>query len=397
MRKELIKKIKKAPHEAGVYFFKNWQGEIIYVGRSVNLKERLLNYLFSTDPKVKAILKESKSLVIQKTKTLLEAIIKEADFIKRYQPKYNIREKDNRSFVYIVIPQKPWTYPLIIRGYQLKKYPPEKAEIFGPFFSFTLVKNLLRILRKIFPYSTCQLNVGRPCFHYQIGLCPGKCLGLISESDYQKNIDQLILFLKGKKKKLKEILRKSNFQKWYLLENFDELPLLKKEVGEERDWGRIEAYDISHFAGREVYGAMIVFEKGDFNKKAYRLFKIKTAKPNDDLSALREVLERRLKHPEWPYPSLVLVDGGKNQVKVFEEVFQKLGFNCPVVGLTKVDEGKLFFSSKMPKILKESINLSMEKFKRILYEAHRFVNQARKKFFIRKIAEKRKFNDKKFF
>jgi len=313
IQNNLTQKIKKAPNSPGVYLFKNQKEEIIYVGRSVNLKKRLENYLHPKYFKTISLVKEAKSVSFKTTKNFLDAVILEANLIKKYEPKYNVREKDSRSFVYIVIPKKPWTYPMLVRGKQLEKYSPKKtkAEIFGPFQSLGLTKNLLRLLRRIFPYSTCQLNASRSCFDYQIGLCPGKCIGIITEKEYQKNINNLILFLKGEKEKVKKNLKKTSPEKIKLLENIDDSILISHEK-EDFDFGegRIEGYDISHFSGKETFGAMVVFEDGDFNKNEYRLFKIRSAKPNDDLSALEETLERRLNHKEWTYPNLILVDGG---------------------------------------------------------------------------------------
>ena len=134
---------------------------------------------------------EAKKLAFIKTDNLLDAVILEASLIKKYQPKYNVKEKDNRSFIYIVIPKKAWAYPLIIRGQQLAKFKPARAEIFGPFQSYSLVKNLLNILRKLFPYSACKLNQNKPCFYNQISLCPGKCTGAITAKEYQQNINNL--------------------------------------------------------------------------------------------------------------------------------------------------------------------------------------------------------------
>ena len=194
MKEQIVQKIKKAPTSPGVYFFRNKQNKIIYIGRAVNLKNRLKNYLSPIDPKTKKMTEEANSLSWKKTHNLLEAIILEASSIKQYQPFYNIREKDNRSFVYIVIPNISWSYPKIIRAREVDKYLISKTFVFGPLQSYSLAKNFLLIIRKIFPYSTCHFNQGKPCFYYQIGLCSGKCLGKIKEKEYQKLINALIAF-----------------------------------------------------------------------------------------------------------------------------------------------------------------------------------------------------------
>ena len=208
MKKKLIEKIKRAPKAPGLYLFKNKKGEIIYVGRAINLKNRLENYLHPVDSKIRKMVEEANELKIKKTKNLLEAIILEANLIKKYEPIYNTKEKDNRSFVYLIIPKIKWSFPRIIRQREVDKYLLSDAFVFGPLKSYSLAKNFLLLIRKIFPYSTCKLNQGKPCFHYQIGLCSGKCIGKISEKDYQKLIDNLINFLKGKIKKTKNFILK---------------------------------------------------------------------------------------------------------------------------------------------------------------------------------------------
>lgn len=374
---KINQKIRLAPNSPGIYFFKK-NGKFIYIGRAVNLKKRLANYLRPADPKTGQMLQEADDLAIKKTADLLEAVITEANFIKKYQPKYNIREKDNRSFIYIIVPRLDWAYPFLARGRELSRYRPENAFVFGPLKSFSLAKNILLVLRKVFPYSACKLNAGKPCFHYQIGLCPGKCLGLITKKEYQKNIKNLTLVLSGQKEKVLRNLRKTD--KWNLLKNLDDSALITREENLPAFLTnkKIEAYDISHLSGKETVGAMIVFENGDFDKNQYRLFKIKTAKPSDDLSALAETIKRRIRHREWPYPDLILVDGGQAQIQTARKILTQNKINISVIGIAKFKGDKLIFG-KMKKSLKELIILSFGQLRIIRNEVHRFANAYRKK------------------
>ncbi len=399
--------LKKLPLSPGVYLFKDYKNRVIYVGRASVLRKRVASYFQKTlDRRVSQMVGEARKIDFRKTTNLLEAVILEANLIKKYWPKYNIREKDNRSFIYIVIPEKEWAYPLIVRGQQLSKYPPGKAKTFGPFKSYSTAKNLLLLLRKVFPWSTCKLNQKRPCFYYQIGLCPGKCVGAINEKNYQPNIDNLTLLLNGEKNKIRRFLRKTNPQKLELMKHIDDSILIMRENNFEEHGsphiGRIEGYDISHFAGKETVGAMVVWstrnasparkaslsdagghsdadgQNKDFNKSQYRLFKIRAARPNDDLAALKETLTRRLKHKEWPYPNLIMVDGGKTQIKTVEKMLTREKINIPVVGISKYDSDKLVYG-KIRKSLKDLISLSFPQLLKIRNEAHRFANSLRKK------------------
>ncbi len=378
MKTQMKEKIKKAPNVPGVYFFKNKQGKIIYIGRAVNLKNRLKNYISPTDPKTQKMTEEANSLSWQKTKNLLEAIILEANYIKKYQPFYNIREKDNRSFVYIVIPNISWSYPKIVRAREVDKYLIGKSFIFGPLQSYSLAKNFLFIIRKIFPYSTCRYNQEKPCFYYQIGLCSGKCLGKITEKDYKKLINALIAFLSGKKQIAKNYLKKYSPKKLPLLNQIDDTPLIITEPSKNNFTQRIEGYDISHFGGKQTVGSLVVFENGNFISSEYKKFKIKNAKPNDDLAAIKEMIERRFNHLEWPLPNFILIDGGKTQVKTVEDVLKEKNINIPVIGIAKFNNDKIVFGKNIKKSVKDLITMSFKTLQKIRDEAHRFANAYRK-------------------
>ncbi len=371
-------KIKKSPDSCGVYIFNKKNGIPLYVGRSINLKQRLKSYVNSKEPKAKALIKESSSLTVIKTKSLIDAVIKEANLIKKFEPKYNVKEKDNRSFCYIEIVNEKWPYPQIIRERNISFNKDKKSLIFGPFQSYKTAKNILSILRKIFPYSTCKENQKKPCFHYSINLCPGKCISEVTKKEYNKNIKYLSFYLKGERKKIESYLKKENPEKLKELKIINDFILSTNEENFLKKWKTtsIEGYDISHFSGKESVGAMVLFEKGNFNKKGYRLFKIKKAAPGNDIAALEEILKRRLKHKEWKYPDLILVDGGKAQVNIFEKIINNNKLKIPVIGIAKNKKEKIVLG-------KAKIDVSDSDFlnhlKKIRDEVHRFANSFRKK------------------
>lgn len=379
MKTKIKEKIEKSPLKPGVYLFKNGLGKILYIGRAVNLRSRLKSYLNPFDLKTKEMIEKAKDLEIKKTKNLVEAIILEANLIKKYQPIFNVKEKDDRSFVYIVIPKTKWSYPKIIRGKEINKYLLADSFLFGPLQSYSLAKNFLLLIRKIFPYSTCKLNQEKPCFHYQIGLCSGKCLGKISENDYQKLIEGLIDFLSNKKNKVKKFLKEFYPQKLALFNQIEDSSLIIKENVPLNLTQKIEAYDVSHFGGKEVVGGLVVFENNKFNPSWYRRFKIKTSKPNDDLSALKEMLERRFNHLEWPFPNLILIDGGRAQIKIAEEVLSQKNLKIPVIAIAKFKNDRLIFGKNIKKSIRELLTISFDTLKQIRDEAHRFANAYRQK------------------
>lgn len=253
--------LKKLPNSTGVYLFKNKSKEIIYVGRAASLKNRVASYFafrnrisntrspVSSRRPIEQLISEVHSVSYEKTSNLLEAAILENNFIKKYLPKYNIKDKDNKSFVYIFFDAKnDFPKPLIIRGKDLGKYKPKKGIIVGPYQSQHVLKKILFVARRLFPYSTCLPNSNKPCFHYQIGLCPGVCVGETSSKEYKKIINKLIRFLKAPFPKTKK--------------KVDDIALFpeKNNFLQNNGFSRIEGYDISHFQKGATYGARVVFK-----------------------------------------------------------------------------------------------------------------------------------------
>jgi excinuclease ABC subunit C len=286
-----------------------------------------------------------------------------------------------------VIPKTVFSHPVIIRGHELKKFVPKDAYIFGPYKSLSLIEAALKIIRRIFPYGTClsaeallakknNFERDRPCLDYQIGLCPGPCFNFISEGGYQRNIDNLVLLLKGEKLRLLKKLKKENPEKIEALKHIQDVALLKKDDDISVKMNRIEGYDISHFGGKDTYGAMVVFEGAEARKKDYRLFKIKSAPQNDDLRALEEVILRRLNHLEWQLPDLILVDGGRPQIEYISKLFRLKRIKIPFVGISKYQNDKIVFPRNAKVSSKEMVIAMKETLLRVREESHRFAISA---------------------
>ena len=374
----MLKQAEKLPNTSGVYLFLDKNGGVLYVGRAVNLRRRVLGYFRPVlDLRLSEMVKQAVKIKRHKTDNLLEAVILEANLIKKHWPKYNVRDKDNRSFLYLVIPKTDWPAPRIVRGRELKKFPANKAYIFGPYQGLNLLETALKIIRRVFPYSTCKSFAGKPCFHRQIGLCPGLCTGEISKKDYQNNIKNIILLLKGQKKRLLTKLKKENPEKAKALKHLQDVALFKKEdILPEKGVYRIESYDISHLTGKETYGAMVVFENNKPKKADYRLFKIRSAKPGDDLAALSETLKRRLRHSEWRLPDFIIIDGGRPQVEAASQALKERRVNIPLAGISKYGGDKLVFPVKTPSLIKKMAKNLKPVLLKARNEAHRFSQKA---------------------
>ncbi len=387
--KDLIKKkIENLPDSPGVYIFKNKEGEIIYIGKAGRLPKRVGSYfLKSADPKAKRMVEKVYDLEYKTTETVIEALILEANLIKKHEPFYNIKQKDDKSFLYVVITDEKYPRVVLKRGRDKK----EGRAVFGPFVSSSAIRQALRIIRKIFPYNTHtkrQLKkMKRPCFYYQIGLCPGACSGDLDRKDYLEDIKNIELFFQGKKTKILKDLEK-RMKKAGNLQNFEKAQKIKKQIESlkhiydtalitsselMKEGIRIEGYDISNIGGKAAVGSMVVFEGEESVRSDYRKFKIKEKNSIDDVGMMKEILERRFSK-DWQLPELVLVDGGVAQRNVAKSVLKKKGFDIPVLGIAKGEKrNKNEIIGNIPKEVNKDILIKVRD------EAHRFAISYHKK------------------
>jgi len=395
---------KNLPNSSGVYLMKNAAGEIIYVGKAGNLKKRVSSYfLRPQDGRVSMLVREIVKIDYKKTDTVIEALILEAELIKKYSPKYNIKDKDNKSFLYVEITKEEFPRVILAREKDLKKESDSPQRIFGPYTSASSIREALKIIRKIFPYSLHRTLISReshsrarrPCFDYEIGLCPGVCAGFITRKEYLKNIRNMKLLFQGKKKQIfknleKEMKKESREQEFekaeklrrqiFALKHINDVALINEaeriNVGERSAEIRIEGYDISNISGASAVGSMIVFVNGAPLKNEYRKFKIKTVLGSDDVGMLREILFRRFSRhkSDWHLPNLVLIDGGKPQVNATKNVLDSLDFKIPIIGVAKgAERKKNEIIGKIPKGISEETLISVRD------EAHRFAITYHKK------------------
>ncbi len=383
------------PDSPGVYLFKGGR-KILYIGKAASLRDRVRSY-FASDladtrsPAVAGMVEKATSLSWQEAGSVLEALILEANLIKKHQPPYNTDEKDNKSFNYVVITKEDFPRVLLIRGRELAQgwSDGDIKHLFGPYPHGGQLREALKMIRRIFPFrDTCDPITGKPCFNRQIGLCPGVCSGEMSKTEYAKTIRNLKELLSGNFKGLKRQLARDMK---YASENedFEAASELRRQVGalehirdvslikdEKRiafggpstlRSSRIEAYDVAHTAGSETVAVMTVVEDGEASKNEYRKFKIRSVK-NDDVAALKEALSRRLNHPEWPLPRIFVVDGGKGQVRAAEGILEGAGVVIPVVGVVKNEFHKperLIGDQKLIEVHEKDIVLANS-------EAHRY-------------------------
>jgi excinuclease ABC subunit C len=404
---KVLAQAKKTPLLPGVYIMKDSKGKVLYVGKAAHLRKRVLSYFTRAhDSRLELLMQKVAKIETEVTGSVVEALVREAELIKKNQPPFNILEKDDKSFLYVVITKEEWPRLLLVRGKDLAGK--EKARsVFGPFTSASQLKVALKIIRRIFPWNThLSDKIGsykRPCFDYEIGQCPGTCVGRIGRKDYLKEVKHLELFFKGEKHRLiismeKDMEQASKLMEFeraeklkrqmFALRHIEDVALISEDAVDQsgKPKQRIEGYDISNISGDSAVGSMVVFRGDKPDKSQYRKFKIEKIRTSDDVGMLTEMLTRRFKRSsaassggEWPLPDLVLVDGGKPQVNAAQKVMDMFGLRVPLVGLAKGPERKrndLF--GTLPKGIEFSTLIKVRD------EAHRFAISYHKKVRARK-------------
>lgn len=345
------------PDAPGVYFFMGVDRKILYIGKATSLRDRVRSY-FSQDiletrgPKIAKMLVLVRSVAWRGTDSVLEALILESKLIREHQPLYNTDAKDDKSYAYVVITEERFPRVLIVRGRDIaegKFIEPTRA-MYGPFPHGSQLREAMKLVRRIFPFrDSCipsekrkaksEKDRPRACFHRQIGLCPGVCTGEITVREYGRIIRNIELFFEGKKgmivrkmtREMSVVAKKLEFERaseikrtLFALQHVQDVALLadsRQPTLDSEASVRIESYDVAHLAGKSTVGVMTVIGNAGPEKSAYRKFILHEKHRGNDLTALEEVLRRRMRHSEWPKPDVVVVDGSFLQFSVAEKVF----------------------------------------------------------------------------
>lgn len=295
----------------------------------------------------------------------LEALLIEAELIRAHQPFFNTLLKDDKSQLYLLFTKEDFPRPLRLRRTDLKKkiYQSHLA-LLGPFASSYKLDEVLKIVRPIFPWcGKADKKDQRPCFYYHLELCPGACCGQVSPVQYRENIQNLIAFLKGKKKFVQQRLEKQ-MKSAAAAEKFEEAAVLRNKLrmiteitaktyklkpdlilpsfqvdaaqngiaalrrllnqegvaAVDHPLHRIECYDVSNTQGKNATVSMVTFTDGQPDKSEYKYFKIRSLDTPNDYFMLQEAIQRRQNHPEWGLPDLMVIDGGRGQLRAVKLV-----------------------------------------------------------------------------
>ncbi len=205
----IAQKVAALPAHPGVYLMRNAAGEVIYVGKAVNLAQRVRSYFHRSSqeqPKVRRLVREIADLEWILTNSEVEALILEANLIKRYRPRYNVRLKDDKRYPYLQITREPFPRVRITR-----RFVRDGSRYFGPYTSTSALRETLDLLRHLFPFRTCDRTITgqdrRACLYYDLKLCPAPCIGAVDEATYRQTITELEQFLEGEGEAVLEALR----------------------------------------------------------------------------------------------------------------------------------------------------------------------------------------------
>ena len=390
---KLKEKIAALPDTPGVYIFKDAEGGIIYIGKAKSLRKRVQSY-FSRylASKTQVMVSNIADIEYRLCQTESLALILEASLIHKHKPKYNVSLRDDKSFPLVKITNEDFPAVCITR-----KRIADGSHYFGPYTSTGLLREALKIIRKYFPYRSCERMPQEVRMYYRIGLAPTP--GETSKKEYAKTIENICLILEGKtdtliKKLTQEMNLKSKEQKFEeaakIRDQIEALSVMSESTGhysrkeELEDLKnllqlaklpeRIEAFDISNIYGKEATGSMVSFYKGMPDKDDYRRFRIKTVETIDDYKMLAEVVRRRYSgslKEELALPDLILIDGGKSHLSVADKELEKLGLKIPLVSIAK-DRENIYTREKRHPIKLYTDTPALNLIRRIRDEAHRF-------------------------
>ena len=227
--------LKKLPDEPGVYLMKDENNTVIYVGKAISLKNRVRQYFQSSknhSSKVKSMVKNIYSFEYIITDSELEALILECNLIKQYRPKYNVLLRDDKTYPYIKVTTNE-DYPRVLKVRRVLK---DKAKYFGPYTNITAVNDTLEIIRNTYPIRTCNIDIDkairnnvRLCLNKHIKKCVGPCTGDVSKEDYNKMVEEILMFLSGKEEKLIELL-KEKMNKCAMEFNFEDAAIYRDKI-----------------------------------------------------------------------------------------------------------------------------------------------------------------------
>lgn len=376
------KHTKTIPKAAGVYYFKDKDGQVLYVGKAKSLAHRINSYFQKGyDWKVAALIEEYADIDYILTKNETEALLLEAQMVKENQPKYNVLLKEGQPFLYLL-----FTTNSILPSIEIVRSKKKKGTYFGPFLHKRQARGVCSYLMETFRLTLCNKKIPNGCLDYHIGRCAGSCLVNFDKDDYlfRLNLAMEVLrnnhkeSLKALKEKIKEYNKTLDFEKAKRLHEYVQnldiifqtirtrfhekkfehdifvastptkiepksaaLEELQNFLNLDKEIKTIDCFDISHFQSSYIVGSCVRFSNGIPDKNNFRRFKIKTLQIQNDYAALQEIIAHRYRD-ESNIPDLIIIDGGKGQLSAAQVILPQ----ATVISLAKREE--TVFANTLP-------------------------------------------------
>ena len=404
--KTLKERIKSLPNASGVYLMKDVRGQVIYVGKAISIKKRVRSYFNKVNSrdvssqnqgecKTSVLIKNVVHIDYVCTFGEAEALILEASLIKTHKPRYNVLLLDDKSYPLVELTDHCFPRVVISRP----KVRNNSSVYYGPYVNARLLREALTLIRKIIPFRVCHPFPKKECLDYHMGLCQAPCINEISKKDYEKNIRNVRLILEGRKDQLYKCLnrdmdnavRQHNYELAAKIRDqlrslgslysgakdinyYTEAEQLRYVLNLPRLPERIETFDISNILGQQAVGSMVFFLNGNPDKRSYRRFKIKMVEGIDDFKMMYEVVFRRykrLRDEKKRYPDLIVVDGGKGQLRYACKALEELGLSIPIIALAKRNEEVFLLRKRLPVCFSHHC-VGLQLLQRMRDEAHRF-------------------------
>lgn len=400
----LASRIASLSEQPGVYLFTDAQHRVIYVGKAARLRARVSSYFRGParlSPRIATLVPQIADVEVRPTATEAEALLLEAQLIKTHRPPYNVAFRDDKSYPMLKITREPFPRLLVTR-----RRLADGARYFGRYPDAGLMHEAVRFLRRVFPMRTCRTFPKTPCLEYHIGQCLAPCVGYISETDYQRIVEDLAAFLEGKRdallRDLSRRMAQASAHRQYeqaarLRDQIQALTSVIAAKAKSATAGpleqlqtalslpvlprRIEAFDISNLFGQHAVGSMVTFVDGRPHRAHYRQFNIETVAGIDDYQMMQEVIRRRYAGSlaeQLPRPDLILVDGGKGQLGAALEALQAATLSIPTVGLAKQQE-QLFVPGQRDPIVLLPTSPVLHLVQHVRDEAHRVAIRAHRR------------------
>ena len=371
-RQALVEKVHAFPRTPGVYLMKDDRGRVIYVGKALSLRNRVLQYFqraADLEPRKREMVAQVHDVEFVPAESEVDALLQEARLIKDTRPPFNVRLTDDKTFPYLEITIRD-QFP----GVYFTRTPAEGTKLFGPFVSAAGLRAAIGELQRIFLFRTCRLDIReedpnrryyRPCILYSIKRCTAPCAGHIDRESYRKGIRRLGRFLAGgrteviheltremkglaKELKFEEAARvrdqlraiqaladrgciDEHLQPEVFAPTFDPaegMKALGEILGAAPPVRTIEGVDIANLGAREAVGSLVPFIDGRPFKAGYRRFRIRSVEGQNDFAMIHEVVLRRFRRLTEELsvlPDLVLVDGGLGQLHAAAAALDEVG------------------------------------------------------------------------